>query len=193
MAEVPGDRIEAGTYLMAAAVTGGEIDLTGADPKHLGPLCGMLERAGCRLQWDAEKIHLQAPDRLAAIGTVQTQPYPGFATDLQAPWCALCSVAGGESHIAERIFEHRFHHAEGLKAMGADIRVVGNDAYIRGAERLTGAHVRAKDLRGGAALVIAALAAKGISIIENIHFIDRGYECLEEKLTALGAQITRQL
>jgi len=191
--EVKGDRIVAGTYLMAAAVTGGEIEMAGADPRQLGPLCGMLERSGCQVNCDSGKIHLSAPEKLKAIGTIETRPYPGFATDLQAPWCALCSVAEGESHIAERIFEDRFHHVKELIAMGADICLSGNDAYIRGVEKLNAARVWAQDLRGGAALVIAALAAKGISTIENIHFIDRGYERLENALTALGAQIMRQL
>ena len=191
--EVTADRIAAGTYLIAAAVTGGELELSGLNPHHLGPLGSMLERSGCHVECGEKTIYLNAPERLQAIGTAETRPYPGFATDLQAPWCALCAVAEGDSHIAERIFENRFHHLEGLRAMGADVRLSGKDAYIHGVEKLVGARVWAQDLRGGAALVVAALAAEGTSTVENIHFIDRGYERLEETLAALGARITRQL
>lgn len=191
--EVIGDRIVAGTYLIAGAVTGGGIEVSGICPEHLGPLCGMLERSGCRIGLGKRSVALAAPERLRAIGTVETKPYPGFATDLQAPWFALCTVAQGESRIAERIFERRFHHAQELARMGAQIRLAGNDAYIEGVDHLNGARVWAQDLRGGAALVLAALAARGTSIVENIHFIDRGYDRLEEALNTLGAQVERQL
>ena len=191
--EVIGDRIVAGTYLMAAAMTGGEAEVTGFAPKDLGPLCDMLAASGCRLSVGADRVALAAPARLKAIGTVETRPFPGFATDLQAPWFALCTVAEGESRIEERIFECRFHHAAELARMGAQIELRERCAVIRGVERLTGTRVWARDLRGGAALVLASLAAQGTGTVENIHFIDRGYESLDRALRALGARVERQL
>ena len=187
----PGDRIVAGTYLIAAAMTGGEILVEGAESAALGPLPEILERAGCRMNLSRGAVGLTAPARPKAIGRVVTAPYPGFATDLQAPLFALCTVAEGESTIVEQIFERRFHHAQELARMGAQIRLDRNTAVIRGVESLAGARLWAQDLRGGAALVLAALAARGISVVENVHFIDRGYPRLEKSLSQLGAYILR--
>jgi UDP-N-acetylglucosamine 1-carboxyvinyltransferase len=191
--DVIGDRIVAGTYLIAAAITGGEVEVQGVDPEYVCVLCDMLSKTGCEIYMGTDFIHLTAPRQLTAIGRVETRPYPGFATDLQAPWFALCALAQGESQIAERIFERRFHHAQELARMGARVRLEGNEAFIEGVDHLHGARVWAQDLRGGAALVLAALAAQGESIVENIHYIDRGYQHLEQTLRNLGARIERQL
>ena len=173
------DRITAGTLLTAAAMTGDSMDA----------VLAKLREAGCLIDERGDGLTLSAPGRLRAVD-VFTQPYPGFPTDMQAQMMALCCVAEGTSIIVENVFESRFSHAAQLVRMGADITVHHRTAVVRGG-RLTGARVTARDLRAGAALVLAALAADGMTEVENISLIDRGYERLEETLTALGARIRR--
>lgn len=184
------DRIEAATFLCAAAACGGEVTLTGAEPEHVGTVIQCLRDAGCRVGSAGRTITLTAPERLGSLPTVRTMPYPGFPTDSQAPVMAAACTGSGTSLFIETIFENRFRHAGELARMGADIRINGRTAVVSGKE-LHGARVRSTDLRGGAALVVAGLAAQGESIIEDISHIDRGYERLAEKLTALGACIRR--
>jgi UDP-N-acetylglucosamine 1-carboxyvinyltransferase len=185
------DRIETGTYLMAAAVAGGEVALTGADCRHLGALLEKLAQAGARIDVpDPHTIRVTGGRPLRSID-VTTQEYPGFPTDMQAQWMALMTQAQGEAHIIETIFENRFMHASELMRMGADIHIDGNRADVRGKTRLTGATVMASDLRASAGLVIAALAAEGETVIDRVYHIDRGYEKVEEKLAAVGARIRR--
>jgi len=183
------DRIVAGTLLMAAAMTGGDVELIGANVSDMAGPLHKLNRSGCLCQATPGGLRLQAPARLAAQD-VHTQPYPGFPTDLQAQWMSLSCIARGTSLIVENLFESRFSHAAELRRMGADIRIAQRTAIVYGGS-LTGARVCARDLRGGAALTLAALAAEDYSEIENIRLIDRGYEHLEDQLTALGADIRR--
>lgn len=184
------DRIEAATFLCAAAACGGEITLIGAEPEHVGTVIQCLSDGGCTVGCAGRTITLRAPQRLTGMPTVRTMPYPGFPTDSQAPLMAAACTAQGTALFIETIFENRFRHAAELARMGADIRISGRTALVTG-RHLHGARVRSTDLRGGAALVIAALAAEGESIVEDLSHIDRGYERLAEKLTALGAAIRR--
>jgi UDP-N-acetylglucosamine 1-carboxyvinyltransferase len=184
------DRIETGTYLCAAAITGGQVRLTRADPDSLEAVLAKLAEAGCRLETGPSWVALDAPPRLRAVD-VRTAPYPGFPTDMQAQFMALDTVAEGSGVIRETIFENRFMHAVELQRLGADIRIDGNTAVVKGVERLDGATVMATDLRASAGLVVAALRAEGETVIERIYHLDRGYEQLEEKLGALGAQVRR--
>lgn len=184
------DRIETATYLCAAAACGGEVTVTGAEPEHVGTVLQCLTEAGCRVRCAGRTITLQAPRALGGMSPVRTMPYPGFPTDAQAPLMAAACAGQGTSLFIETIFENRFRHAAELARMGADIRVNGRTALVTG-RPLHGARVRSTDLRGGAALVVAGLAAEGESIVEGITHIDRGYERLAEKLTALGADIRR--
>lgn len=184
------DRIETGTYLCAAAITGGQVRLTRADPDALEAVLAKLAEAGCRIETGPDWVALQAPARLRAVD-VRTAPYPGFPTDMQAQFMALDTVAEGSGVIRETIFENRFMHAVELQRLGADIRIDGNTAVVKGVERLDGAAVMATDLRASAGLVVAALKAEGETIIERIYHLDRGYERIEEKLGALGAQVRR--
>ena len=182
------DRIVAGTLLAAAAVTRGEVFLRRVCPGDLGAVLDKLRQAGCAVEAEEETIFLRA--RTLKPFEVSTQPFPGFPTDLQAQFMALACAAEGASVIVENVFENRFAHAAQLRRMGADIFLSGRLAVVRGG-RLYGAEVQAGDLRGGAALVIAALAAEGESRVENVELIDRGYEHLENMLAALGANIRR--
>ena len=184
------DRIETGTYLCAAAITGGQVRLTRADPDALEAVLAKLAEAGCRIETGPDWVALEAPPRLRAVD-VRTAPYPGFPTDMQAQFMALDTVAEGSGVIRETIFENRFMHAVELQRLGADIRIDGNTAVVKGVARLDGAAVMATDLRASAGLVVAALKAEGETIIERIYHLDRGYEQLEEKLGALGAQVRR--
>ena len=184
------DRIETATYLCAAAACGGEVTLTETQPEQVGTVLQCLSEAGCTVRTAGRSITLLAPERLGHIAQVRTMPYPGFPTDAQAPLMAAACTGQGASVFLETIFENRYRHVSELARMGADIRVSGRTALVNGAA-LHGASVRCTDLRGGAALVIAALAARGESRIEAITHIDRGYECLAEKLTALGGSICR--
>ncbi len=184
------DRIETATYLCAAAACGGEITLTEAEPEHVGTVLQCVSEAGCTVRSGGRTITLWAPERIKGIAPVRTMPYPGFPTDAQAPLMAAACTALGTSVFLETIFENRFRHAAELARMGADIRISGRTAIVNGTQ-LHGARVRSTDLRGGAALVVAALAAQGESVVEDISHIDRGYEKLTDKLTALGCQIER--
>ena len=184
------DRIETATYLCAAAACGGEVTLTETQPEQVGTVLQCLSEAGCTVRTAGRSITLLAPERLGHIAQVRTMPYPGFPTDAQAPLMAAACTGQGASVFLETIFENRYRHVSELARMGADIRVSGRTALVNGAA-LHGASVRCTDLRGGAALVIAALAARGESRIEDITHIDRGYEYLAEKLTALGGSICR--
>ncbi len=185
------DRIVGGTLLCAAAVTGGEIILANACPRHMIPVSEKLKEMGCRILQETDRLILKAPDRLKAFSQLQTQPHPGFPTDMQAQMLAASCLAEGTSVIVENVFENRLSHVADLCRMGADIRVSGRTAVVRGVKALTGARVTARDLRGGAALVIAALAAQGESVVGHIALVDRGYAHLEDALNALGACVRR--
>ncbi|WP_300444489.1 UDP-N-acetylglucosamine 1-carboxyvinyltransferase [Zoogloea sp.] len=184
------DRIETGTYLCAAAVTGGEVRLTGTSASYLDAVIDKLMDAGCEVIAERDAIRLKAPARLTAV-SLRTSPYPAFPTDMQAQFMALNAVADGTAVIRETIFENRFMHAVELQRLGADIKIDGNTAFVKGVERLQGATVMATDLRASASLIIAGLVAEGETTVERIYHLDRGYERLEEKLGALGARVTR--
>lgn len=185
------DRIESGTYLVAAAITGGRVKIKGTRPDHLEAVLRKLQEAGATVQRGSDWIELDMAGRRPTAVSLHTSPYPGFPTDMQAQFCALNAVAAGTGTIVETIFENRFMHAQELQRLGADLSVEGNTAVIRGVERLAGAPVMATDLRASASLVLAGLAAEGVTIVERIYHIDRGYERLEEKLALLGAEIRR--
>ncbi len=186
------DRIEAGTYAVAGAMAGGEVKLTGVRPEHLLPLLERLRAAGVAVEAGTNTIVVRRDPkvRLKAVD-VETQPFPGFATDLQAQFMALMTLADGESVIRETIFENRFIHAAELARMGADISVQGGEARVQGVDGLTGAPVVASDVRAGVSLVIAGLCARGQTLVEGVHHLDRGFERLEEKLQACGANVRR--
>ncbi|MCZ6475907.1 MAG: UDP-N-acetylglucosamine 1-carboxyvinyltransferase [Gammaproteobacteria bacterium] len=185
------DRIESGTYLVAAAITGGRVKIKGTRPDHLEAVLRKLQEAGATVQRGSDWIELDMAGRRPTAVSLHTSPYPGFPTDMQAQFCALNAVAAGTGTIIETIFENRFMHAQELQRLGADLSVEGNTAVIRGVERLAGAPVMATDLRASASLVLAGLVAEGVTIVERIYHIDRGYERLEEKLALLGAEIRR--
>lgn len=185
------DRIESATWLCACAACGGEITLTGTEPEQFGTVIQALQEGGCVFRMAGNRLSVRAPERLSGLPLLRTMPYPGFPTDAQAPMMAAACTAKGSAIFLETIFENRFRHVPELCRMGADIFVSGRVAQVTGA-RLTGARVRCTDLRGGAALLIAALAAEGESVIEEIEHIDRGYERIEEKVTALGGRIRRE-
>ncbi len=182
------DRIEAGTFLCAGAMAGGKIKITNARTEQLIPIISKLEEAGCQIEKDNTSVTLQAPKRLKAI-EIKTMPYPGFPTDMQSIFGSMLSFAKGTSIITENIFENRFKYLQELKRMGAKSKQEGNVAIITGVKMLTGAKVKSTDLRGGAAMVLAGLKAKGITKVTNIEYILRGYEGLETKLRKLGADI----
>jgi UDP-N-acetylglucosamine 1-carboxyvinyltransferase len=184
------DRIETGTYLAAVAATGGKLRLTGAAPDTLGATLDKLRETGVAVTTRDAEIEIEAQGRPKAV-SVHTAPYPGFATDMQAQFMALDTIASGTATVVETIFENRFMHALELRRLGADIGIQGNTAVVRGVERLQGATVMATDLRASASLVIAGLVAEGETVIERIYHLDRGYEALEAKLQALGAQVQR--
>jgi UDP-N-acetylglucosamine 1-carboxyvinyltransferase len=188
------DRIETGTYLCAAAITGGEIRLTGTSMGYLDSVVDKLMDAGCEISGEKspqfEAITLRAPKKLAAV-SIRTAPYPAFPTDMQAQLMTINTVAAGTAVIRETIFENRFMHAVELQRLGADIQIDGNTAIVRGVAQLEGATVMATDLRASAGLVLAGLVAEGETTIERIYHLDRGYEHLEQKLSQLGAIIRR--
>jgi UDP-N-acetylglucosamine 1-carboxyvinyltransferase len=184
------DRIETGTYLTAAAVTGGRVRLRETRGDILDAVLAKLAEAGARIDKGTDWIELTLPGRPRAV-SVRTAPYPGFPTDMQAQFMLLNAVAEGTAVVTETVFENRFMHVQELKRMGADIEVEGNTAVVRGVPRLSGAHVMATDLRASACLVLAGLVAEGETVVDRIYHIDRGYECIEEKLTQLGARIWR--
>ena len=186
------DRIACAKYLIAGAVTGGDIVLENTNPVHLNAIIPPLEEAGCHINVRCREIRLKAPRRLNRIDKIITQPYPGFPTDAQAPFTTLLCVAKGTSVIVENIFESRFKHIPELVRMGAKIRMEGRVAVIDGVERLYGAEVVSPDLRGGAALVLAGLCADGVTTVKNTKFIDRGYEDFENNLSMLNADVKRK-
>ena len=189
--EIIPDRIEAGTFLAAAAITGGHLRLDRVDPSHLTAVINKLSEAGAQIhEPDSRKLEISAGPAIQAID-VTTKEYPGFATDMQAQYMALMTQAEGSSLITETIFENRFLHALELLRMGADIAVNGRRAVVRGKTSLSGAKVQASDLRASASLVLAGLAAQGETLIDRVYHIDRGYERIEEKLIHLGAKIQR--
>jgi UDP-N-acetylglucosamine 1-carboxyvinyltransferase len=184
------DRIETGTFLVAGAITGGRLELTDTNPSHLGSVIEKLRETGTQIEVGSERIMVQGTGELHAADAA-TKEYPGFPTDMQAQYMALMTQAQGSSIITENIFENRFMHASELLRMGADLRIYGSKAIVNGKTRLTGASVIASDLRASASLIIAALVAEGFTIIDRVYHLDRGYEKIEEKLRAAGAQIER--
>ena len=184
------DRIETGTFLAAAAATGGSIRLTGARPDILDSVLEKLREAGAVIETGRDWIALKTNGALSAVN-VRTSPYPAFPTDMQAQFMALDSVARGTALVTETIFENRFMHVQELKRLGADIEVEGNTAVVKGVPHLDGATVMATDLRASASLVLAGLIARGTTTVERVYHLDRGYERIEEKLTRLGARIKR--
>lgn len=185
------DRIEAGTYLIAAAMTGGRIRLNNAMPDHLEAVIVKLQEAGAVIESGDNWVEIDMQGRRPAGVDIRTTPYPGFPTDMQAQFCALNAMAEGVGTITETIFENRFQHVLELQRMGADIHIEGHTAVCRGVERLTAAPVMATDLRASAGLVLAGLAAAGETLVDRIYHVDRGYERIEEKLRQLGADIRR--
>ncbi len=184
------DRIEAGTYATAAAITGGDVELLGAKAEIMGATIDVLRQCGVEITETAHGIRVKRTGDLLPV-EAETEAYPGFATDMQAQLIALMCVATGTSRITENIFENRFMHVPELTRMGADIRIDGNTAVVKGIDHLSGASLMATDLRASVSLVIAALAARGTSIINRVYHLDRGYERLEEKLRGCGAIIER--
>ena len=185
------DRIETGTYLVGAAMTGGRVKLKDARPDTLESVLAKLREAGANIEVGEDWILLDMEGRRPQAVDVHTSPYPAFPTDMQAQFCALNSIAEGAGTISESVFENRFMHVQELQRLGADIRLEGNIAIVTGVESLTGAPVMATDLRASASLVLAALVAEGDTAVDRIYHIDRGYECIEEKLSQLGARIRR--
>jgi UDP-N-acetylglucosamine 1-carboxyvinyltransferase len=189
--EVIPDRIEAGTYLAAGAMTGGDVTITHCRPVHLEAMLMKLREAGAEVQADKDRVRIRTSDRLKGID-LRTLPYPGFPTDMQAQMVALMTVAEGTSVVTETVFESRFMHVEELRRMGASIRVEGNRLVVTGRPSLTGAPVMASDLRASAGLILAGLAAEGVTEVQRVYHLDRGYERIEDKLQALGATIERR-
>ncbi len=186
------DRIESGTFMIAAAMTRGEVEIEGCCPKHLGALMERLESAGTKLDITPNGILVKGPDVIKSVD-VKTTPFPGFPTDLQAQFMTLMCISKGWSTITETVFENRFIHVSELKRMGAEIEINGNRALVRGKEQLFSAPVMATDLRASASLILAGLVAKGGKTeVHRIYHLDRGYEALEKKFEALGATIWRE-
>ena len=184
------DRIEAGTFIIAAALTAGDLNITGCDPQHLGALMAKLAEVGVKSKQNSDSVRVMGDNPLTACDMV-TEEYPGFPTDMQAQFMALATQAEGTSIITENIFENRFMHAQELTRMGANIKIEGRRAIVRGRSPLSAAAVLASDLRASASLVLAALVADGETIIDRVYHLDRGYENIEEKLRGVGAQIRR--
>ncbi len=189
---VMSDRIVAATYLAAAAVTNGEILLKNC-PKHgIKTMLPIFEESGCKIIQEAKTVYICAPEKLKSLGRIRTMPYPGFPTDAQAPIMAMACVASGTSVFVENIFESRFKHAGELARLGAKINIEGKVAIVQGVEKLWGASLQARELRGGASLVVAGLAAQGKTTVSGVSYIDRGYENLENSLKNIGADIKRE-
>lgn len=185
------DRIEAGTLMVAAAITAGSITIENVIPTHLTPLIAKLRETGCHVLEEDTLIHVSRNSPICAVN-LKTLPYPGFPTDLQSPMMALLTLANGTSVITETVFENRFKHVEELRRMGAQIRIEAHCAVVTGKERLCGSLLKATDLRAGAALILAGLAARGRSQLTQVHHLDRGYWQFTEKLASLGANIKRE-
>ncbi|MES1999439.1 MAG: UDP-N-acetylglucosamine 1-carboxyvinyltransferase [Pseudomonadota bacterium] len=188
--KIMADRIETGTYLVAAAMTQGQVKLLGTRADTLDAVLEKLREAGAQIEVENDSISLSMQSRPRAV-SIKTAPYPAFPTDMQAQFMALNCIADGVSRVTETIFENRFMHVQEMQRLGADIEVEGNTALVRGVDKLEGAVVMATDLRASASLVLAALVAEGETVIERIYHIDRGYECIEEKFSQLGARIRR--
>jgi len=184
------DRIETATFIAAAAITRGDVNIKGGRPEHLEAVINKIKEAGVRVVQKNDKLIVKGPERLSPID-IKTMPHPGFPTDMQAQFMALMSIADGTSLITESIFENRFMHVAELRRMGADITVEGSTATVKGVKSFKGAPVMATDLRASASLVVAGLAAHGTTVIDRVYHLDRGYEGIEEKLRKLGAKIRR--
>ena len=186
------DRIVAGTYMVAAGITGGDILLRSIIPEHINSITSNLRDSGCRINIKKNMLHISGPTRPRAIDIIRTLPYPGFPTDMQAQMVSMLAISRGTSIVVETVFENRYKHVEELARMGANIKLEGRIAVIKGVKKLTGAKVFARDLRGGAALVLAGLTAEGQTVIYEPKHIDRGYENIENKLAQVGAIIRRE-
>ena len=184
------DRIETGTFLCMGAISGGKLEIKNTNPSHLTPVITKLEEAGCKIDVKKDIINIQAPKKLKAID-IKTMPYPGFPTDMQSVMASTFTIAKGTTIIVENIFENRYKYVQELNKMGAKITVEGKSAIIRGVRKLYGATVKATDLRGGAALVLAGLVAKNTTVIENIEYILRGYEEFDKKIRQIGGNIEK--
>lgn len=182
------DRIETGTFLCMAAMTGGNIKVKEANPSHITPVIHKLEETGCKLKVGKNEIEIQAPKRLKAVD-IKTMPYPGFPTDMQSIFTTALTTAKGSSMVVENLFENRYKYTQELIRMGAKITIEGKTAVVKGVRKLYGANVKATDLRGGASLVMAGMAAKGETKVENIEYILRGYDNFDQKLKSLGIDI----
>ena len=182
------DRIETGTFLCAAAITGSHILIKNTNPSEISPVISKLEETGCILKSDKHQIEIKAPKRLQSVD-FKTMPYPGFPTDMQSIFVAILSVAKGTSIVVENIFENRYKYVRELDKMGAKIKIEDKVAAVKGVRRLYGTNIKAEDLRGGAALVVAALVARRKTKIENVEYILRGYENFDKKLRNLGVNI----
>ena len=189
--KIPADRIEAGTYLVAAALTNGKIIINKIDPSRMGAIIETLKKAGAEINSNGNSISLDMTNNIIKPVDIVTAPFPGFPTDMQAQFTVLNSIGYGESRVKETIFENRFMHVQELNRMGTDITIDGTTAVINGVNSISGAQVMATDLRASASLILAGLAAKGETIVDRIYHIDRGYERIEEKLSNLGAEILR--
>jgi UDP-N-acetylglucosamine 1-carboxyvinyltransferase len=185
------DRIETGTYLVAAAISGGKVLIKHTDPSLLDAVLAKLEEAGAIIDIGDDWIELDMEGRKPRAVNIRTAPYPGFPTDMQAQFCALNSIAIGTGSVTETVFENRFMHIQEFVRLGANVQLEGNTAIIQGVDRLNGAPVMATDLRASASLILAGLVAKGETVVDRIYHIDRGYDHIEEKLAGLGAQIKR--
>ena len=185
------DRIETGTFLCIAAMTGGSLKLKNADATHITPVIDKLEESGCKIETYKNIIQIEGPKKLKAVD-IKTMPYPGFPTDMQSIFATTMTVAKGTSIIVENIFENRYKYTQELVRMGAKIKVEGKTAVIKGVRKLYGANVKATDLRGGASVVMAGIAAKGITKVENIEYIIRGYEKFDKKLQNIGVDILKR-
>lgn len=188
--EIMPDRIEAGTYLIAGAITRGDVTVMGCKAEHISSLLEKLDEAGLKVEAEADYVRVCSNGGIKSR-SVETNPYPGFATDFQAQYMALMSLGDGACSISEQVFENRFMHVQELVRMGANIRISGRSANVRGVPKLSGAHVQATDLRASASLILAGLAAEGLTEVHRVYHLDRGYERIEEKLSSLGADIKR--
>jgi UDP-N-acetylglucosamine 1-carboxyvinyltransferase len=184
------DRIETGTFMIAAALTHGNVTLVDCEPDHVGACIHKLRRAGIRIHTHQKSIQVEGNDEIISVD-VKTEPYPGFPTDMQAQFMVLMSIANGTSMISETIFENRFIHVSELKRMGADIKISGNTAMVKGVSGLSAAPVMASDLRASASLILAGLVAEGKTVVNRVYHLDRGYEAIEQKFSELGAAIKR--
>lgn len=190
--EIPGDRIVAGTYLCGAAITNGELMIKGVIPEYLRSTLHKLREAGCQMKiYNKEDIWIKAPERLKSVNTIKTMPFPGFPTDMQSQLVTMLTLAQGTSIVIENIFENRYKYVSELTKMGAQITIEGKMAVIKGVKKLMGATVEARELRGGASLVLAGLAAEGKTKVNGIHYIERGYENFVENLQGIGAFIEK--